>query len=227
MEHCYQIICLKKAKIKGINISIDSLDRGKYIRITRGGNLDTVLEGLNQAIGLGFKVKINVVLNHFLDAGSIEEFVRLSKQYPVRVRFIEEMPLGSLPPPGCSKAGTQDKGIATVFRILKRHGKYYKEENIEGNGPAIYYTDKQTRSSIGFIINHSHFCQGCNRIRLTSVAKLSLCLYSGGGLDIKEMLRDGLSNEEIGRNISDFVKNKPKNRKQSSTNKVFMNQIGG
>ncbi len=214
---------LKKAKVKGINISIDSLDREKYRKITRGGNLDTVLEGLNLATSIGFKVKINVVISHFLDAGGIEGFARLSKQYPVRVRFIEEMPLGSYPGAGYAK----NNGIARVFRILKRHRKYYKEENIEGNGPAIYYTDRQNRSSIGFIINHSHFCQSCNRIRLTSTGKLSLCLYSGGGLDIRKMLRDGLSNEEIGKSISDFVKNKPKNRKQSSTDQVYMNQIGG
>jgi cyclic pyranopterin phosphate synthase len=154
------------------------------------------------------------------------------------VRFIEMMPILNLTDIECNKnISTPDNPIIRaedIFSIMGEFGKYRKEEKVNGFGPAGYYKIPGCKGNIGFILNDKINCRRCNRVRLTPRGSIRLCLFSPLEWDLKESMRRGCSDEEIKRNILDYIKVKPINREyeQDSNNGAsrvshYMSRIGG
>ena len=229
---------LKDAGLNRVNISLDSLQEEKYKKITRGGSLEKVLKGIDSALKAGLlPIKINTVLFRGINDEEVENFVRLTLERPLSIRFIELMP---------SLEGIidnyKDKFISGL-NIKENLAKKYSFNPIKtnsGNGPAKYYQIEGGKGTIGFITALSqHFCQTCNRIRLTSEGKIRPCLFSNQEIDLKKALREvGNSGEGqilrrkvIRDKIEMAVKLKPKGHKIKegiSNNLSFkMSRVGG
>lgn len=167
---------LQKAGLKRVNISLDTLKPEQYKKITRGGELKQVLEGIDTAIQLGLKpVKINTVLIKGFNDGEINDFLNLARAKNIHVRFIEYMPIG--------EHDTDYDGhylpLSYVTESAKHEGHTLKPvRHPLGAGPAEYFSFPDSRGSIGLIHSISkHFCSSCNRLRLTADGRLKSCLY--------------------------------------------------
>ena len=229
---------LYKAGVKKLNISLDSLNPDKYRRITRGGNINNVLLGINRAIEMGYEyIKINVVLTNLIDKEDINDFIKLAIEKPVNIRFIEMMPVKDMENIECSRnismSGRPVLGVDKVFSAMETFGKY-NMVNSNGDGPAVYYKIAKSKGKIGFILDDKLFCSQCNRIRLTPQGNIKLCLFSPLELNLKENMRKGHSDKQIKESILDFIKAKPRYRGKNFYDKKrigkvsgYMNKIGG
>lgn len=227
---------LKDAGLNRVNISLDSLQEEKYKKITRGGSLEKVLKGIDSALKAGlWPIKINTVLIKEINDDEVEDFVRLTLRRPLNIRFIELMPSGEE-----LKDNYWDKFISVLEIKESLAEKYsFRPININsGNGPAKYYQIKGGQGTIGFITALSqHFCETCNRIRLTSEGKLRPCLFSNKEVDIKQAIRNAKTDDKIIRskiirdNIREAINIKPEghklNKKFSNRDFFKMSKIGG
>lgn len=195
---------LYEAGIDAINISLDTLDREKFKMITRRDKYEYVIKGIERCINLGIRVKINclAIKEHNLD--EIIEIAYFAKNHNTDVRFIELMPIGY---------GNKFTGISNekLLVLLEKHyGSFKKVKEKRGNGPAVYYRNKDFKGCIGFISAISNeFCERCNRVRLTSSGFLKLCLHYNKGIDLKEPMRSGISDVELRDMIYHAIENKP------------------
>lgn len=227
---------LKDAGLNRVNISLDSLQEEKYKRITRGGSLEKALKGIDSALKAGLlPIKINTVLIRGANDDEVGDFVRLTLERPLNIRFIEFMPSGEE-----LKDNYRDKFIS-VLEIKESLAEKYSFRPINtnlGNGPAKYYQIKGGQGTIGFITALSqHFCKTCNRIRLTSEGKLRPCLFSNMEVDIKQAIRNAKTADKIIRsriirnNIEKAISIKPEghklNEKFSNRDSFKMSKIGG
>lgn len=196
-----------------INVSLDSLQRDKFKRITGRDNFDDVWAGLKSASDLGFRVKINVVAMKGINDDEFADFARLALDYPFQVRFIEFMPVGD-------KNSWQRKSYieSDAIRDLVAHvGNLQPSQKQYGDGPARMYnieTPGGQTGSVGFIspISH-HFCDKCNRLRLTSEGRLRACLLRDSETDLKQLMRSGGSDQDIVESIRQTILNKPQGHK--------------
>ncbi len=174
---------LKNAGLNRVNISIDSLKAEKYKEITRGGKLKDVLDGIHEAIRVGmYPVKLNVVAIGGYNEDEILDFVNLTLDKDIEVRFIELMPIG--------EAGnwSKERFISNDY-VKERIGNLLALPH-KTSSPAQYFKLPGAKGKVGFIDPISnHFCSECNRIRLTSDGKLRPCLHSDLEVDIVEALR--------------------------------------
>jgi len=227
---------LKDAGLNRVNISLDSLQEEKYKKITRGGSLEKALKGIDSALKAGLlPIKINTVLIRGINDDEVEDFVRLTLERPLNIRFIEFMPSGEE-----VMNEFEDKSIS-VQEIKEKLIKKYLLNPIKistANGPAKYYQIKGGQGTIGFITALSqHFCKTCNRIRLTSEGKLRPCLFSNKEIDIKRAIRNAKTDDKIIRskiirnNIEEAIIIKPEghklNKKFSNRDFFKMSKIGG
>lgn len=171
------------AGLDRINISLDTLNPVRYSEITRGGQLQTVLDGISEARAVGFEnLKLNVVLIGGFNTDELEHFILLNKQ-GLDVRFIELMPIG--------EAATWAKERFVSADVWLREGGLKPLTVEKSDGPARYYGNQDGTVQMG-IINpiSSHFCAGCNRIRVTSDGKLKNCLHSDEETDLTPFIGD-------------------------------------
>jgi cyclic pyranopterin phosphate synthase len=199
---------LRKAGLKRINISLDSLNEDKYRRITRNGDLRKVLEGIDECIRLGYDpIKINVVPLRGINEEEMESFIEFGISMKVHIRFIEFMPMGG------NRKIWRDRFLRIKSirkRLIDTFNLTLDKEGFR-DGPAEYYRVKNKEVLIGFIDPiSSHFCKSCNRIRITPDGKIRLCLESDEEVDIKSALRSKIDDEEIKERILEIVKRKPK-----------------
>jgi cyclic pyranopterin phosphate synthase len=196
--------------ITRINISLDSLDKDKYFKITNGGNLDAVLRGIIRAEEVGFSpIKINTVLIKGFNDDEALDFAKLAMKKPFQIRFIELMPMGK------TKLDYGEDYMPASQLIEKISRSYelepLKSKKKKSDGPAKIFKIKGGRGEIGFINPVSdHFCATCNRLRLTSDGKLRACLLNEAEIDLKKALRDKCSDTELEKLIWDAVLLKPK-----------------
>ena len=202
----------REAGLTAVNISLDTLDPERFRCITgcdqadHAADVDSVLRAIDAALEQQLRVKINCVPCVEMNGDDIEGIAALAADRPVDVRFIELMPIG------CGKNYT---GISSeeILRRLEQHfGKAiaFSEKVNMATGPAEYYQFPEFSGRIGFISPISHkFCRECNRVRLTCEGRLKLCLHYDRGLELKPLLRSGASDEEIGRQIINALKEKP------------------
>ena len=221
------------AGINRINISLDSLNKDKYYRITNGGNLNDVLRGIACAEEAGFSpIKINTVLIKGFNDDEALDFARLATEKPFQVRFIELMPMGE------TKLDYSDDYMPAsqlIEKISQRYElKQLKNKKNKSDGPARIFKIKGGRGEIGFINPVSdHFCSTCNRLRLTSDGKLRVCLLNEAEIDFKKALRNNCSDVELEKLIWDAVLLKPKEHEvvciDNSLKKCsrIMSEIGG
>ncbi|WP_313756901.1 GTP 3',8-cyclase MoaA [Tissierella sp.] len=212
---------LKKAGLNRVNISLDTLDEEKYSLITRGGKLENVLEGIEEAKKVGLTpIKINTVLIGGFNDDEIESFIGLTEKEDINIRFIELMPIGEA-------AGWAKEKFISNDIILEKVKELIPIPREDKSSPAVYYKLPNGKGKVGIINPIScKFCANCNRVRLTSKGQLKLCLHSNREIDIKEALKSG---QDMRKLIIDSINQKEEshhleNGKYISRN---MNQIGG
>ncbi len=168
---------LKKAGLNRVNISLDSLNPENFKKITRGGALKKTQQGIQAALKAGLTpVKINVVAMKGINDGEIEEFVKLTLEHDLHVRFIEYMPISRSHD---KQWGEYFMPLSEIQEICERIGPLVEDESYQGNGPAAYYRILGAKGLLGFISPVSrHFCGRCNRLRVTSDGKIKPCLFS-------------------------------------------------
>ena len=197
---------LTDAGLERVNISLDSLRASRYREITRGGNLDHVLRGIESAERAGlFPVKINMVPMRGLNDDEIGSFAQLTLKSSYQVRFIEFMPFGkeNMWEPARFIPAEEIKAIAERIGVLH-------PVRLRRSGPAQYYKFEGAAGVLGFISPLSnHFCEKCNRLRLTSDGKLRPCLFSETEIDIRTALRNDAPDHEIERLIRLAIQVKP------------------
>ena len=215
---------LKKAGLKGVNISLDTLNGEQFNFITRGGDLERVLQGIEKALNLNLEVKINSVIMKVINENAIEELAKLTLNSQLDVRFIELMPIGQ----GKKFTGISNNDIYDRLEKIFEFDRNYKEIK----GVSTYYKLKNSKGNIGFIspIN-SCFCETCNKIRLTSDGVIKRCLNSKGNTNIKESLDKNVEKEEIKEILEQEIFKKPEKHLFGKENKdeelKNMNAIGG
>ena len=178
---------LKKAGVKRINISIDSLNAERFKKITRTGDLNKVLTGLQASIDEGFEaIKINTVLMRGSNDDEAADLVQFAINQKIDISFIEEMPLGEVD-------HTRESSFVSNADTLKLlQDKYSLLPSTESTGgPARYWRVANSHTKIGFISPHSHnFCESCNRVRITCKGELYLCLGQEDRIELMPLLRD-------------------------------------
>ncbi len=216
------------AGINRINVSLDTLDKDKFIYITRVDALDKVLAGIESALTEGFDpIKINVVGIKGFNDDEISSFVKLSFDTPIEVRFIELMPIGCANKFGFSKIMKSSEIKET---IEKTFGNMELLES--GLGPAQVFRLPGAKGKIGFIASLSDhtFCTRCNRIRIMANGFLRPCLLSEYQLNLLGPMREGITDEALGDLIEQGVAKKPSSRSICSEDvglPSLMNEIGG
>jgi len=217
------------AGVRRVNVSLDTLDPAKYTRITRGGDLKVVWEGVCQALELGFfPVKINVVALRNINDGEWADFARLTRDHPLHIRFIELMPVGT----SWDLAGKHFASCGQVrSEIEKRLGELTPVKTVQGSGPAEYFHLPEAKGTIGFIhAMSSHFCASCNRLRLTADGRLRPCLHDRREVDVREAVRSGASEEDLQELFRKALQLKPANYHEATGAPATgrgMAQIGG
>ncbi|MBP2654394.1 MAG: moaA 2 [Firmicutes bacterium] len=220
---------LKAAGLDRVNISLDTVNRERFAKVTACGRLEDTLRGVESALAAGLTpVKLNVVLTDALKESDLAYFIELTDTQPISVRFIEYMPIGGK----VNSLGPDIEGVKKLLEALG-HGKLVPADSAIGSGPARYYRLNESIGTFGFITPISdHFCSACNRLRLTADGKLKPCLLSDNEVDLKTPLRSGASDVELARLFQLAVEAKPEGHSlcRSSGYPEFqrkMSQIGG
>lgn len=221
---------LRKAGLKRLNISLDSLDAEKFHRITRTGRLSQVLDGIDAAKEAGFEgIKLNAVVMKNGNDEEVPELVEFARKKKVDITFIEEMPLGEI--------SDHDRGqvLCTsdeVRDIISEHHQLIPTPEDSG-GPARYFRMADSDTRVGFISPHSHnFCSTCNRVRVTVEGRLLLCLGNEHSVDLRSVLRGHPTNDDrLRETIINAMDLKPERHHFSAEGDVqilrFMNMTGG
>lgn len=187
---------LKAAGLKRVNISLDSLDPGKYKDITGGGDLKAAIDGIKAAFDAGLTpVKINTVLIGGFNDDEIPAFVELTRRYPVELRFIELMPMGGQFGKEAYVPGSRVLELVPALAPTAEDG-----------GVARLYRLPDGKGRVGLISPLSrHFCGTCNRLRLTSEGNLKPCLHSD-----QEIMVRGKHGQELLDTLKEAIMNKPR-----------------
>jgi len=173
--------------VKRINVSLDSLDPDTYRRITRGGNLEKVLDGIAAAQSHGLKIKLNVVALKHENAAELPSIIHWAHRRDIDVTLIEAMPLGEID----EDRFNQYIPLSAIRADLEKDLTLLADTYQTG-GPSKYWHVEQTGGRLGFITPLSNnFCAGCNRVRLTCTGKLFLCLGQNDDADLRKVLRTG------------------------------------
>jgi cyclic pyranopterin phosphate synthase len=238
-------VSLRDAGLHRLTVSIDSLKPDRFKRITRTGDLTTVMRGLDRAEQAGFdSLKINCVTMRGVNDDELADFARLTLTRRLTVRFIEYMPLGESalmesegPAGGCD---SQNRGADSLVSQTEAREMIESvlgplepidRDSEAGVGPATVWRLKhgKPRGRIGFISAMSApFCSTCNRLRLTADGLLRSCLFEGGEVDIKPILRAAAATnraELLGQAMTDCVRLKPEVHSRHGNQQ--MSRIGG
>jgi cyclic pyranopterin phosphate synthase len=224
-EHIEEI---QQSGIQRLNISLDTLDREKYRRITGVDGFERVWEGIAAADEKGFRpIKLNVVALRGVNDDELLAFAKLTFKYPYHIRFIEYMPIGK---------DRMQFGPALLVPEIKRAiesiGELTPLKRNSNYGPAERFRLKGAKGEIGFIsaLSH-HFCSNWNRLRLTAGGQLRPCLLSDFQVDLKSALRSGATDQELSEIFFEAVRNKPSDHTLSIDNpsgvSCQMSSIGG
>lgn len=199
---------LKAAGVKRINISLDTLKADKFKELTRVGDLNKVLAGIDAAIEANFeKIKINSVILKNRNDDEISDLVKFAVDRELDISFIEEMPLGVINDHNRQEAYISSdeikKELAETFDLITT--------TESTGGPSRYLRIPNTKTRVGFISPHSHnFCSDCNRVRVTAEGRLLLCLGQEHSVDLRKVIRSNPGDiEKLKQAIRDAIKIKP------------------
>jgi GTP 3',8-cyclase len=200
---------LVNLRVRTANISLDTLDPEVYRSITGRDFLPQVLGGIAAAQEAGFeKIKLNAVLMRGRNENELPDLVRFARKESLLLRFIELMPVSS------TDVLTEENFLSVGEarrRLESEFGSLIPEPDFKTNGPAMYYRFADAPQRIGFIgaMTNLHFCESCNKLRLTCEGKLRPCLGSHLEFDIKQPMRQGATDEELRRFFRNVVERKP------------------
>ena len=221
---------LRDAGVNAINISLDSLQADRFKTITRIGDLDTVLQGIDRAIECGFdRIRLNAVILDGLNRDEVVPLTQYALGKGIHIAFIEEMPLGQVNVGGKPLAYVSSD---TLQKELVEHFSLVPMTASDTAGPARDFLIAGSQTQVGFISPHSHnFCAQCNRLRISAEGRLLMCLGNEESIDLRGLLRAGRTDEEIKSTIIDSLRIKPERHvfDQPEEPQIvrFMNATGG
>lgn len=221
---------LKQAGVKRINVSLDSLKPERFKSLTRTGDLQQVLQGLEVARTTGFEsIKLNCVVLRSRNFDEVNELVGFAQNNQFDISFIEEMPLGHIDEHSRSNEFVPSeeivKQLLTEFKLNPSHHKT--------GGPSRYWQLANSPTKVGFISPHSNnFCASCNRVRVSAEGKLLLCLGNENAVDLKAVMRANPGDrEKLKQAIIAGIGDKPEQHHFDHSDDVqivrFMNTTGG
>lgn len=219
---------LRRAGLRRINISLDSLDRAKFEQMTRRDELDRVLVGIQAAIDTGFEsVKINAVIERGVNDDEILDLADFGRRLGIEVRFIEFMPLDA--------EGHWDNGkVVSQDEIVSRIGEAFPLESVPARGaaPADRWRYLDGKGTVGVIPSVTKpFCADCDRVRLTADGQFRTCLFATTEFDLRALLRNGADDDTVAAEIERAVGTKWAGHQINQVNFVrpgrSMSQIGG
>ena len=222
---------LKSAGLDYINVSLDTLNDETFFYLTQHHGLSFVKAGLLALQKAGFQhTRINCVPLRGINETDIPRLAELARNEEINIRFIELMPIGCAYESGLKRIPIAEvkSSLQTAFGPLK---KVHDLERFPG--PAEYVQPTGFKGKIGFIDAMEHrFCANCNRLRLTADGFIKLCLHSAQGLDVKTLIRNGITDTALCQSIADIVKQKPAGHMFSAPqanheDKRYMYQVGG
>ena len=185
---------LKKLGVHTVNLSLDALDRDRFFEITRRDEYDNVMTTFQELLKHGIETKINAVVMEGKNIGDLIPMAQLTKDHPVSIRFIEEMPFNG--------EGAKYQKLTWHHKKILAHLKT-TFPNIEKlpdppNSTAQHYQIPGHQGNIGIIAAYSRtFCGSCNRIRITPKGMLKTCLYDDGVFNIRDIIRSGASDAQL------------------------------
>ncbi|MFN3689195.1 GTP 3',8-cyclase MoaA [Salinarimonas sp.] len=192
--------------VRRVNVSMDTLDPDKFRAITRWGDLDKVIRGIDAAQAAGLSVKINAVALKGVNEDEIEPMLEWAHGRGMDLTLIEVMPLGEIEPDRIDQ-------FLPLSRVRASLLDRYTLEDLPDRtgGPARYVRVKETGGRLGFITPMTHnFCESCNRVRLTCTGTLYMCLGQEDAADLRTPLRASEGNERVSQAIADAIARKPK-----------------
>ena len=206
---------LKALGINSINLSLDSLDKKRFHEITRRDDLDKVIESMHALIAANIKVKINMVVMDGKNTDDVISMLELAKEFPVDVRFIEEMPFN----------GTKGQGNPTFWshKTILEHIKTKYEVNKlvdPAYSTSMNYQIPDFKGTFGIIAAFSRtFCGTCNRIRLTPQGTLKTCLYDNGVFNIRDLMRAGATDDDLVVALKEALNHRAKDGHEAEQNR--------
>lgn len=221
---------LKRLGLSSVNLSLDTLDRKRFLDITRRDDFGKVMETLHLLLEHQIPVKINCVVMEGRNIDDIVLLTELARNHPVDVRFIEEMPFNG-------GATHLPSGLSwnhiRIIDHLRNHFPAITKIQDPAFSTSSNYRIEGFAGTVGVIAAFSRtFCGTCNRIRVTAQGELKTCLYDGGVLNIKTLMRNGASDEEITGKLLEAFRSRPKDgfeaeHKKSASTFASMSTIGG
>jgi cyclic pyranopterin phosphate synthase len=223
---------LKDAGIRRLNISLDTLEHEKFKELTRTGNLDSVLMGVDAAIAQNFeRIKLNAVILKGRNDHQVLPLIEYAMSKGLDISFIEEMPLGSISEHSREETFCSNDELFEL--ISKNYALRPLDIKAKTSGPTDAYQVVGAKTRIGFISPHSHnFCGDCNRVRVTAEGRLLLCLGNEHSVDLRAVMRSNPGNKAALRQaIVEAMDLKPKQHEFDHSNDPqiirFMNMTGG
>ena len=220
---------LKKNGINRINVSLDTIIEKKFREITRFGNLQNTLDGIEEAIKNGIKVKINTVVFKNFNEDQTTNLINWANSKLLDLTFIEVMPMSDTDLPRHMQFVSLDK----IFKELNNTYNFNQSDYKTG-GPSNYYVSEKLDIKVGFITPLSNnFCATCNRVRISSTGKMYMCLGQNDYVDFREILRNDRGDEYIKDKIRFALSIKPKRHDFIINSEVkpyisrHMNETGG
>tara|TARA_R110001606_G_scaffold136700_2_gene274389 strand:- start:578 stop:1570 length:993 start_codon:yes stop_codon:yes gene_type:complete len=219
----------KLKKVKNINLSIDSLQADKFNEITRRNAFDAVFKTMEALEKSSMNLKLNVVVQSGINTNEITDFVRLTKEKDIAVRFIEEMPFNG-------KGQREMQEAWNYNKILNEIKSEFDVSEIqsEKSSTSRNFSIENHKGSVGIIPAFTRtICGNCNRIRITSTGTFKNCLFDDGVFDLRDFIRNGASNDDLKELFLSLVKEKPKNGFIAEANRTkgdvseSMSTIGG
>lgn len=230
LTHQY-ISRLKKLGIQSVNLSLDTLDRERFLQITRRDELPGVLETLSALLEQDIKVKVNAVVMKDQNIEDLVPLALLGENEPVEVRFIEEMPFNG----EGAHYPVLEWNHLKILDHLSNHFPNLQKVPDGPNATSKKYQVKGFKGTVGIIAAFSRtFCGTCDRLRVTPVGQLKTCLYDNGVFNVKDIMRAGASDEQVKAAVADAVQHRAKNGFEAENNRKFhqpvkesMSTIGG
>ena len=217
------------AGLRRVNVSLDTLSPLKFRKVTRKDHYHEVWQGIREAESVGFyPIRMNVVAVRGVNDDELERFAQLSVEKPYSFRFIEYMPMGNL----SGWSASRFIAASEILARLEGYGRLHPIPRQCSDGPCRRFRFDGALGEVGLISPiSSHFCDSCNRLRLTADGKLRSCLLSDHEVDIRNPLREHCSDGELTGLIREAIANKPKRHKVHAGTEQHcmrhMSRIGG
>lgn len=219
---------LKELGIRSVNLSLDTLDRERFFQITRRDELPAVMETLHLLLNDNFRVRINAVVMDKVNDGDIIPLAEMAEIYPLDIRFIEEMPFNG----GDHGTGTPAWNHVRILDTLRERWPELTRCADAPESTSANYRSAGMKGRIGVIAAWTRsFCGTCNRIRVTPQGMLKTCLYDGGVLSIRDLMRAGANDAELTDVLLQAFRQRPRDgweaEKNAAEHGASMATIGG